>query len=290
MKNQTISYLIQKGGAAKSASSISSVSALQDLYKRAGLKEPKILIIDTDEQNNIRTMFGVRSDNEKGSLYDIIVSNIDPIEAVTPVRESVWILSSGGRKLNLFLQKMKNSISPTETVEQILNKKLQSLKPHFDYIFIDTPPSMGEMSAFSILFSDYVIIPVPPDTLSMLAAKSTAVVVEGIAKTYKECNCQIAGIMPVLFDKRRKLDTQLMETLEHYIDQSVFGETAIMFNPIRTDSKMPTSVARKKLIGEVFPKSNVFCDYKHAMLKLLQKILKDKNFTKLKLEETTVIH
>ncbi len=140
-----ISFCNQKGGVGKTTSCINLGFALSLLKKR-------VLLIDFDFQGNLTSGLGIR-ENKKG-IIEFLDQKLK-IENVIKKRERIYIIPSSReldfdfdtKKINFFLEELKRT--------------------NFDYILIDTPPSLGENSIFALSVSNSCIIPVQSEYFAL---------------------------------------------------------------------------------------------------------------------------
>jgi len=139
-----ITFCNQKGGVAKTTSCLNIGIALSRLKYR-------VLCIDFDPQANLSLLVG--HNTNAGSFYDAIISNGNLLQFTHKMPVGVWLLPSNQR-MNLF---PKYSLQ-TKNSEQLLYKTIQPLRKQFDFILIDTPPSLKFFTLNALIASDCVVI------------------------------------------------------------------------------------------------------------------------------------
>ena len=163
MENPGWSVLNHKGGVGKTATVSGLASGLKQINPNY-----KILIIDADEQANIKTIFGIKLKDSEGSLASVLMDNADPNKCVINVRDGIDVILSGGRKLRDFNVKLANF----PRAEEFMNDRFKDLAG-YDFILIDCPPALSLISSNVVLYASYVLIPTAPDLLSIVATKAT---------------------------------------------------------------------------------------------------------------------
>jgi len=256
----SIAVLNHKGGVGKTA----TVSGLA-----SGLKQTnpnyKILIIDADEQANIKTIFGIKLKDSEGSLASILMDNIDPHKCVVNVRDGIDVILSGGRKLREFNVKLANF----PRAEEFMSDRFKDLDG-YDFILIDCPPALSLISSNVVLYANYVLIPTAPDLLSIVATKATVTFLDELESLFGHV-AKVLGAVPTMHDTRRNMDLDIIDDLERLADSGLL-KNGKCFSEIRTDAKFKTSQVRRKLIHEAFPKSNVAKDYTKLSEEVIEKI------------------
>ncbi|MBL0714133.1 MAG: zinc-ribbon domain-containing protein [Desulfosarcina sp.] len=152
-QGNTIAISNQKGGVAKTSTCLNLGLALTQLGKR-------VLLIDFDVQANLSILLGRQ---ETASFYDVLQNGpqaMDNTLVQTPYPD-LWLLPAGK---NMVL--LNKKFFGAEDYEYILNDRLNLVKNRFDFILIDTPPSIEFFTLNALTASDRVIIPTPCDYLS----------------------------------------------------------------------------------------------------------------------------
>lgn len=166
--NRIIAISNQKGGVAKTSTCLNLGISLSLLGKR-------VLLIDFDAQSNLSILLGYK--NTK-SFYDVLNSGQDGLSEFIEKTKypNLWLLPSN-RKMVLLAQKYLHG----KNFEYLLQEKLNSVKDQYDYILIDTPPSVEFFTLNALIASDFVIIPSQCEYLSTHGVNQ----IEKIIKTIK---------------------------------------------------------------------------------------------------------
>ena len=182
-----ISFANQKGGVAKTTSTLNLAVALSELGN-------KVLCVDLDPQGNLTMSQGIDPDKVEKSMYDVLVDDV-PITDVIAEREIDIAVAS------LDLAGAEIAMSTKIGRERSLERALAEVRPEYDYICIDTPPSLGLLTINALTASNKVIVPVQCEYLSMrgLAQLQNTL---GMIQENLNPNVQIAGILPTMFDSR----------------------------------------------------------------------------------------
>lgn len=256
---KAIAVMCHKGGAGKTT----TVNSLAGYFSQLG---KKVLIIDADEQANIKTLFGMRLSNADGGLASILISNLMPETMIqkTPF-ENIDVILSGGRKMKDF----EETVFQRPDRYNLMSKACKKLKDIYDFILIDTPPAIGAISVNAVAFADYALLVSEPDLLGSLGARATEQFIsKEVGKDMGLPSPKILGVAFTRFDARRSADHNAFDEMDTYASKGHLGGGKV-FEPIRQDSKIRTAQARRKTIFHYAPNSNAALDY----AKLGQQIL-----------------
>jgi chromosome partitioning protein len=265
-KPLVFAVMCHKGGTGKTT----TVAGLADALAGAG---KKVLIVDADEQSNIKTIFGIKLQNSEGGLAAILLDNVNPKNMTCKVRENIDVILSGGR----FMRDFEKTHANTPDSELLMKLRMGGLDG-YDVVLIDTPPALSLISTNIVMYSDYLVLPCSPDLLSVVGVKNTLNFIESIEIHYKAKKISIArvlGVIPTMHDGRRNLDMDILDDL-HRLENADLLRGGSVFSPIRTDIKVKTAQVKRKLLSETFPDAKATQDYQAVALQLLDAIKPEK--------------
>ncbi len=252
MKTPTIlAVMCHKGGTGKTTTTL----GLADGFAASG---KKVLIIDADEQSNVKTIFGIKLQNAEGGLAAILLDNVNPQSLAYTARPNIDVILSGGR----FMREFEKTHANTPESELLLKKRLVGLEK-YDVVIIDTPPALSLISTNIITYADYLLLPCSPDLLSVVGVKNTLNFIESIEAHFKANKTSIAkvlGVIPTMHDGRRNLDMDILDDL-HRLDNAQLLRGGKVFSPIRNDIKVKTAQVKRRLLSEAFPTAKATEDY-----------------------------
>ena len=247
---RVIALANQKGGVAKTTTTLNLAVALKE-------KGMKVLCIDLDPQGNLTMSQGLNPDEIDRSMYDVLVHKL-PIEQVIHEREIDLAVSS------IDLAGAELALSSMIGRERALEKALVSVRDRYDYILIDTPPSLGLLTINAFTASDGVIVPVQTEYLALRGLVQLENTLAMVRENLNP-NVQIMGILPTMFDKRLLNSKEAVDILVEnfgdlvyetrirklvrYAEAPVKGQSVLAYDPTGEAAKMYRDLAKEVLNG-----------------------------------------
>ncbi len=204
---RVIAFANQKGGVAKTTSTLNLAAALKE-------KEHRVLCIDMDPQGNLTMSQGLNPDSIERSMFDVLVHRL-PIENVIQKAEIDLAVSS------IDLAGAELALSSMIGRERALEKALVPMKEAYDYVLIDTPPSLGLLTINALVAADHVIVPVQCEYLSLRGLVQLENTLAMIRENLNP-NVEIMGILATMFDRRTLHAREAVEILEENFGDLVF--------------------------------------------------------------------
>ena len=208
---QVIAFANQKGGVAKTTTTLNLAVA----FKERG---HEVLTIDLDPQGNLTMSQGLNPDTVERSMFDVLVHAL-PIDEVIQRAEVDIAVSS------IDLAGAELALSSMIGRERALQKALLPVRSDYDYILIDTPPSLGLLTINALTASDSVIVPVQCEYLSLRGLVQLQNTLEMIRENLNP-SVDILGILPTMYDSRTLHSREAVEMLRENYGELVF-ETRI---------------------------------------------------------------
>ena len=236
---KVISFANQKGGVAKTTSTLNLAVAFAESGHR-------VLCVDLDPQGNLTMSQGIDPDKVDKSMFDVLVHHI-PIREVIQHREIDVAVAS------IDLAGAEIAMSTQIGRERSLEKALDAVAEEYDFICIDTPPSLGLLTVNALTASDKVIVPVQCEYLSMRGLLQLQNTLEMIRENLNP-RVRIEGILPTMLDSRTVHAKEAVEILEENFGDLVF-ETRI-----RKAIKFAEAPVRGSSVLKYDPKGNA-ADY-----------------------------
>ncbi len=202
---KVISFVNQKGGVGKTTSTINVSRYLADLGK-------KVLLLDLDPQGNASSGIGVDIRSLKRNIYHALLlgEKLENVVLATP-HEYQHLLPSSQDLAGAEVEMMQ-----LENREYILSRLVARLRPYYDYILIDSPPSLGLLTVNGLTASDEVIVPVQTEYYALEGLSQLLATVELVRERLRP-ELKIMGALLTLYDRRNRLARQVVkEVTEHF--------------------------------------------------------------------------
>lgn len=232
-----ISIVNHKGGTGKTTTTLNLGAALA---KRGC----RVLLVDLDAQGNLSYSLGAA--DAKYTLSDVLFEEASVTDALVTC-EGMHLLPS-----NMKLADVELALSKIEDRYTILGNILRSITVYYDFILVDCPPSLSLLTANALCASYGIVIPLQ---LEVLSVRGLDLMLQSVSKVQQSLNpeLQILGVLPVLVDKRKNLNTEIvsyiqdnykLKIFDSYIRANVkaseapsFGASVIQYAPASTSAQ-----------------------------------------------------
>ena len=247
---RVIVFANQKGGVAKTTTTLNLAVA----FKELGFS---VLVVDLDPQGNLTMSQGMNPDAIERSMFDVLVHRLPISEIIHTAEVDVAVSSIDRAGAELALSSMIGR-------ERALEKSLLEVRDKYDFIMIDTPPSLGLLTINAFVAATGVIVPVQCEYLSLRGLvqleNTLAMVRENLNPEVK-----IEGILATMFDRRTLHSREAVEILEEsfgdlvfktrirktvrYAEAPVKGQSVLKYDPSGTAAEGYRDLAKEVLDG-----------------------------------------
>ncbi len=220
---KVISLSNQKGGVGKTTTTINLGASLAAL-------DQNVLIIDADPQANATSGLGINVRDVEKSIYECIVNEIEPSEAI--FKTEIKGLSIMPSHIDLVGAEIEMLNEPDR--EKILKRIVEALKDQYDYILIDCSPSLGLITVNALTASNSVIIPVQCEYFALEGLGkllNTIKIIQGRLNP----DLEIEGFLLTMYDSRLRLSNQVVDEVKMHFQDMVF-DTIISRNVRLTEA------------------------------------------------------
>jgi chromosome partitioning protein len=203
--SKVISISNHKGGVGKTTSAINIGAGLNLLKK-------KVLLIDLDPQANLSQSLGLI--NQDRNIYGALRGEykLQPIEILKGLDVIPSTLDLSGAEVEL-------SSEPGR--EYILKELIEPLRASYDFIIIDSPPSLGLLTINSFTASDEILIPLQAQYLALQGLTKLVEVVDKIKQRLNK-GLKVGGVFITQYDSRKVLNRDVVETIQAHFKNQVF--------------------------------------------------------------------
>ncbi|MGO2722452.1 MAG: ParA family protein [Lactobacillus sp.] len=207
---KVISVANQKGGVGKTTTTINLAASIAKRGYR-------VLIIDIDPQGNATSGLGIEKSTIDQDIYKVLVDEV-------PIKETIHHTSTA--KLDIVPATINLSGAETELISMMaretrLKSALADIATDYDFIFIDCPPSLGQLSINAFTASDAILIPVQSEYYAMEGLSQLLNTIRLVQKHFNQ-NLGVEGVLLTMLDARTNLGAEVVKEVQAYFHKKVY--------------------------------------------------------------------
>ena len=207
---RVIAVTNQKGGVGKTTTAVNLGACM-------AIAAQKVLLVDIDPQGNATSGVGYDKNGLSKSTYDVLMDSADIAEVVVPTNvKGLYIVPS-----NIELTGAEIELVTEMGREVRLKQALSNIRGDYDFIFVDSPPSLGLLTINALTAADSVLIPIQCE---YYALEGIGQLIRTIEKVRRNLNpdLEVEGILLTMYDSRTNLSQQIVDEIRRFFGEKVY--------------------------------------------------------------------
>lgn len=246
-----ISIASQKGGVGKTTTAINLGACLAQESRR-------VLIIDVDPQANATSGLGINGNDQKSTIYEVLLGNAELVDATMPTALANLDVAVSGQRLSGAEVELVGVMAR----ETRLKHAIAKVREQYDYILVDSPPSLGLLTVNALTASDSVLIPLQCEYLALEGLTQLIGAIR-LVQDHLNPGLRIEGVLLTMYDSRLNLSQQVAEEARKFFAERLyrtviprnvrlseapsFGKPIVLYDPHSTGADSYRELAREVL-------------------------------------------
>ena len=252
-RSKVIAIVNQKGGVGKTTTAINLAAAV-------ALEGVRVLLLDVDPQANTTGGLGFARDEERPSVYDLLLGNATASEVIVPTEVASLSLIPGTK--NMIGANVE--LVGVERREHRLREALEPARNDYPFIFLDCPPALDLLTLNSLVAADTLLVPMQAEYFALEGISELMATLDRVSASFNP-ELSIEGVLLTMFDDRTNLSQQVRDNLLNFFEDKLFKTT------IPRNIRLAEAPSHGKPVALYDPRSRGAEAYRNLALELLER-------------------